>query len=123
MADMMITNADLAIESIGGPGHASPLIETGARFFNDGDRVSYFAEMQAIEACLQRGEPLPSFEAAGPRRRLAFAPDASNCGIVTCGGLCPGINDVIRAIVYEAYQRYRVKRVYGFMYGYQGMVC
>ncbi|TGL47558.1 ATP-dependent 6-phosphofructokinase [Leptospira wolffii] len=62
------------------------------------------------------------FEQAGPRQKIYFDPKEVTAGIVTCGGLCPGINDVIRGIVMELYYRYGVKRILGFPYGYQGLV-
>jgi len=63
----------------------------------------------------------PSFEAAGPREQLFFDPATTSCGIVTCGGLCPGVNDVIRSLVLTAHHRYGIKRVIGFRYGYAGL--
>ncbi|MDR3320729.1 MAG: ATP-dependent 6-phosphofructokinase [Desulfovibrio sp.] len=63
-----------------------------------------------------------SFEAAGPRRKLYFDPGHAKCAIVTCGGLCPGINDVIRAIVMEAYHAYNVPSVLGIPYGLEGFI-
>ncbi|MCH1913886.1 ATP-dependent 6-phosphofructokinase [Leptospira noguchii] len=62
------------------------------------------------------------FEQAGPREKIYFNPQEVTAGIVTCGGLCPGINDVIRGIVMELYYRYGVSRILGFLYGYQGLV-
>ncbi len=62
------------------------------------------------------------FEQAGPRKKIFFDPKEVTAGIVTCGGLCPGINDVIRGIVMELSYRYGVKRILGFPYGYQGLV-
>ena len=64
-----------------------------------------------------------SFEAAGPRAKLFFDPEKASCGIVTCGGLCPGLNDVIRSIVLTAHHRYGVRRVVGFRYGYAGLAA
>ena len=61
-------------------------------------------------------------ELAGPRERLFFDPKAIACGIVTCGGLCPGINDVIRAVTLSLHHHYGVRRVFGFRYGYEGLV-
>jgi 6-phosphofructokinase 1 len=61
------------------------------------------------------------FERAGPRRKIFFEPEKLNCGIVTCGGLCPGLNDVIRTITLSLLWQYRVKAVYGFRYGYAGL--
>lgn len=59
---------------------------------------------------------------AGPRRALFFQPGADlRAGIVTCGGLCPGINDVIRALVLSLNHHYGVRTIYGFRYGYEGL--
>ncbi|MDR2573171.1 MAG: ATP-dependent 6-phosphofructokinase [Desulfovibrio sp.] len=63
-----------------------------------------------------------SFEAAGPRKKLYFDPSRAKCAIVTCGGLCPGINDVIRAIVMEAFHAYNVPSVLGIPYGLEGFI-
>ena len=52
-------------------------------------------------------------ECAGPRERLFFDPATLACGIVTCGGLCPGLNDVIRAIVLSLHHHYGVGRSTG----------
>ena len=76
--------------------------------------------MQAWTA--QGGNPL-AMEAAGPREKLFFDPSQLACGIVTCGGLCPGVNDVIRSIVLSLYHRYGVHKVYGFRFGYEGLVA
>jgi|WetSurMetagenome_2_1015567.scaffolds.fasta_scaffold35370_3 6-phosphofructokinase 1 len=57
---------------------------------------------------------------AGPRELVYFDPKHVNAGICTCGGLCPGINDVIRAIVRCLYIRYGVSRIHGFQYGFKG---
>ena len=61
-------------------------------------------------------------ESAGPRKTLFFDPAKLACGIVTCGGLCPGLNDVIRAIVLSLHHHYGVNKVYGFRFGYEGLV-
>ncbi len=113
---------DFTIPTLGEARFASPLNPKRLLFTNEGDRVLYYAHQSRIEECLCSGRPLPSFEPAGPRPRIYFDSRAVNCGIVTCGGLCPGINDVIRAIVYEGYLQYRVKRIYGFRNGYHGLV-
>jgi 6-phosphofructokinase 1 len=61
------------------------------------------------------------FELAGPRARLFFDPKETRAGIVTCGGLCPGLNDVIRSLFLELHHAYGVKEVLGFRGGYQGL--
>ena len=62
------------------------------------------------------------FEQSGPLEKIYFNPSEVVAGIVTCGGLCPGINDVIRAIFMELHYRYKVPKVLGFRYGYAGLV-
>jgi 6-phosphofructokinase 1 len=61
-----------------------------------------------------------SFECAGPREMIFFEPAKTTAGIVTCGGLCPGLNDIIKGLVMQLWNRYGVHRIYGFRYGYQG---
>jgi 6-phosphofructokinase 1 len=64
----------------------------------------------------------PSFEIAGPREKIYFDPSKVHAAIVTCGGLCPGINDVIRSIVMELWYWYGVKNITGIRYGYRGLL-
>jgi 6-phosphofructokinase 1 len=62
------------------------------------------------------------FEAAGPREMIYFSPQHVHAGIVSCGGLCPGINDVIRAVVRCLWYRDGVRRITGIRYGYKGFL-
>jgi 6-phosphofructokinase 1 len=62
-----------------------------------------------------------SFEVAGPRARLYFDAAQTRAGIVTCGGLCPGLNNVIRSAYHELHHFYGVKEIFGFRNGYQGL--
>jgi 6-phosphofructokinase 1 len=62
------------------------------------------------------------FELAGPRERVFFKGDGTTAGIVTCGGLCPGMNNVIRGLVRRLWYSYSVRRIYGFRYGFLGLV-
>ncbi|MBT3236505.1 MAG: ATP-dependent 6-phosphofructokinase [Bdellovibrionales bacterium] len=62
-----------------------------------------------------------SFERPAPKSKIFFDSSKINVGIVTCGGLCPGLNDVIRSLCYSCLDTYNVKNVYGFRYGYQGL--
>src|SRR5262245_31667833 len=70
-----------------------------------------------------RSQPnaVPLFELAGPRANIFFDPRKTRAGIVTCGGLCPGLNDVIRSLYFELHHGYGVKEVLGFRWGYQGL--
>ncbi len=61
-------------------------------------------------------------EAAGPRQKLYFEPSRAKCAIVTCGGLCPGINDVIRSLVMQTHHAYKVPSILGFRYGLEGFI-
>ncbi len=61
------------------------------------------------------------FELAGPRAKLFFDPDQTRAGIVTCGGLCPGLNDVIRSLFLELHHIYKIREVIGFRGGYVGL--
>ena len=70
------------------------------------------------------GVPPPeeiTFELAGPREKLFFDPKETRAGIVTCGGLCPGMNTVIRSAFLEMHNTYGVKQMLGFRDGYQGL--
>jgi 6-phosphofructokinase 1 len=61
------------------------------------------------------------FEVAGPREKLFFDPKKTRAGVVTCGGLCPGLNNVIRSLVLQLYHGYGVREILGFTNGYQGL--
>ncbi|MBU2053768.1 MAG: ATP-dependent 6-phosphofructokinase [Proteobacteria bacterium] len=67
------------------------------------------------------GTPL-ALEVAGPREKIFFDPSKTKAAIVTCGGLCPGINDVIRALVLELHHGYGVRNIIGIKYGFQGLI-
>ncbi len=60
-------------------------------------------------------------EKAGPREYIHFDPARTRAAIVTCGGLCPGLNNVIRSAFFELHHNYGVKEVFGIPYGYMGM--
>lgn len=93
------------------------------RFVREDEHVLYHSDLGEIRELLEAGQEPPSFEMAGPRERTYFDPATLRCGIVTCGGLCPGLNDVIRAIVMSLSFHYGVKTVFGFRYGYEGLVA
>jgi 6-phosphofructokinase 1 len=92
-----------------------------ANYVRDTDFVRY--DVNAVpgksEGILEASELL---EKAGPREKIFFNPSHVHAGIVTCGGLCPGINDVIRAIVRCLWFRYGVARITGVRYGFKGLL-
>ena len=99
--------------------HGGPL---GVRFRRDSEHILYDDTLSGFDAARASGDAPVSFEVAGPREHIFFDPAKTTAGIVTCGGLCPGLNDVIRSIVLELYRRYHVTKIYGFRYGYQGLI-
>jgi len=91
------------------------------QFVSDDQHVLYHANCSAIKEFLEKDEQPPCFEMAGPREMIYFDPSKVKAGIVTCGGLCPGMNDVIRATVLSLFHHYGVRTVFGFRYGFEGL--
>ena len=110
---------NLMISKLGEARIPSPMFQV--KFVSDEDDLIYHSKRRQIEALVEQGKRLPSFEMAGAREKIYFDPSKLKCGIVTCGGLCPGLNDVIRAIVMGLFYHYGVKAVFGFRYGYEGL--
>ncbi|WP_375001578.1 ATP-dependent 6-phosphofructokinase [Aeromicrobium sp. CTD01-1L150] len=124
----MVTRADLEVRTLGPCTLESPLAhyvggrDTNEYYVAEDDRVLYD---DTVELVRRRGLPLeelPTFETGGARRQIFFDPATTRAGIVTCGGLCPGLNDVIRAIVLELAEHYGVHDVLGFQHGYAGLI-
>ncbi|MCX7713634.1 MAG: ATP-dependent 6-phosphofructokinase [Chthoniobacterales bacterium] len=90
-------------------------------YYSDENRVLVRHLLPEVKASLEKGEELACFEVAGPRKKLFFDPSRTTCGILTCGGICPGLNDVIRSLVITAHFRYGVRRILGFRYGFEGL--
>jgi 6-phosphofructokinase 1 len=111
---------DLTIQRLGDCTVQSPM--SGVRFTGDGEHILFHSDLNEIRRFLDAGIEPPKFEAAGPREKIFFDPATLNCGIVSCGGLCPGLNDVIRSIVLSLHHHYGVRTIYGFQYGYEGLV-
>lgn len=110
----MLEQADLDVKSLGRCTRPTPLGGYHERFVDDAERVLLSADVRDLD------RPL-SFERAGPREKIYFDPASIACGIVTCGGLCPGLNDVIRSLVMTASYGYGVKRILGFRFGFAGL--
>ena len=125
----MLQATDLEIKTLGPCKIDSPLgkLVTDRRpsYHNvdESDRVLFDDTTSVLAARGLPVEELPAFEPAGARRRIFFDPSKTRAGIVTCGGLCPGLNDVIRALVLELNYHYGVKKIHGFCNGYQGFIA
>jgi 6-phosphofructokinase 1 len=118
---------DLHIRTLGECRHTSPFSawladkQTTPHFVHEDDRVMLDDTISVITA--NTTADLPSFECAGPRRKIYFDPARTTVGIVSCGGLCPGVNNVIRGVVQELTVHYRVRRILGFRNGLKGLTA
>jgi 6-phosphofructokinase 1 len=124
---MDFETVDTTIDILGEPKIDSPLLKNGYDydsdvFVDEENRVLIHVNEKSIQRMLELGKKPPAFEVAGPRRKIYFDPSKIRCALVTCGGLCPGLNDIIRSVVLELYHRYGVKRIYGIKYGLQGFM-
>jgi 6-phosphofructokinase 1 len=122
----MTDNLDFTIETLGKPSIQSPIKMAKKR----GEGIAYYVNDDQLirlntsvipghQDAINRTEAL---ECAGPREMIYFSPAHVHAGIVSCGGLCPGLNDVIRAIVRCLWYRYGVNRISGIRYGYLGFL-
>ncbi len=116
---MTLGDLNFEVSRLGEGRIPSPL--KGNYFVKDDERVLFHSGLSEVKKYVEGGKTLPSFEKAGPRQRIYFDPSKLKCGIVTCGGLCPGLNSVIREITLSLYHNYGVRAVYGFRYGYEGL--
>lgn len=110
------------IATLGATEYTSPLRMSFVAGDDIGDFMSDHLRL-AYEPRFVPGEKLGelSFELAGPRHKLFFDPAKTCAAIVTCGGLCPGINNIIRSLVQELLLNYEIAKVLGIRYGYQGL--
>jgi 6-phosphofructokinase 1 len=119
--------SDLWVKALGPCRFESPV---GARLgpgvmhpVGEADRVLLDDQLAKLLASAVHASEMPCFELAGPRNRIYFDPATLRAGIVTCGGLCPGINNVVRGIVLELTHAYGCKEIFGFRYGFEGLVA
>jgi len=119
---------DFLISTLGKGGVISPLKKSQRvdsldhHFVEDNERIIYDTSIENFTKCIKTGKSPVSFEKAGPRENLFFEPAKTKVAIVTCGGLCPGLNNVIRSLVNELYYRYGITRIFGIRYGYEGLI-
>ncbi|MGQ9634077.1 MAG: ATP-dependent 6-phosphofructokinase [Bryobacteraceae bacterium] len=119
----MLKPQDLKVENLGERRFQSPLRfslsgeDTGRLFTPDEAHLLYRADFARPEEV----QPELAFERAGPREHIYFEPERTTAAIVTCGGLCPGLNNVIRSVYLQLHHNYGVRRVLGIRYGYRGL--
>ena len=117
---------DFSIDELGKRSIKSPITMSTTR----GDKIANYVtddEYVRLNINVKPGVQKPIkknqvLQCAGPREILYFSPANVHAGIVTCGGLCPGLNDVIRAVVRCLWHRYGVRRISGIQYGYKGFL-
>ena len=124
---LSITPDDLRVRRIGEPAILSPMARlvqgrvSSPHYVHESDRVLLDDTLIGAEARLCSVTDLPSLEPGGPREYIYFDPSRTRAGIVTCGGLCPGLNNVIRGLVLELADNYGVTDVAGFRDGFRGL--
>lgn len=92
-------------------------------FTKDDERVFVSSSVKRMQGFLASGKIPPTFEKAGPHEKIFHDPAWSRAAILTAGGLCPGLNNVIKGIVEILITDYGVKTIYGIRYGYKGLVA
>jgi 6-phosphofructokinase 1 len=119
---------DFTIRTLGTARITSPMAamlearRTTEHYVNEADRILYDDTLAGVSS-RDRSVDLPSMEPGGPRAKIFFDPSKTRVAIVTCGGLCPGLNDVIAGLVRTLTYHYQVRRVIGIRNGYQGFVA
>jgi 6-phosphofructokinase 1 len=116
---------DLLIQTLGPCTIPSPLANQkleGFHFIDDRERILFDTVYHHESANGEWRDPL-TMEMAGPKGEIYFDPSKTTAAIVTCGGICPGINNVIRSLVMTLHYRYGVRRILGVQYGYQGFIA
>lgn len=123
-----MNNEDFQITSLGKCNVISPLKQSKRddspvyKFVRDDERILYDVSLDSFKKCREEGCTPVSFEKAGPKEMIFFEPAKTKVGIVTCGGICPGLNNVIRSLVNQLTYRYGINRIIGIMYGYEGFI-
>lgn len=122
----MFSGTETQVESLGECRYDSPLTplldyrQYSVNYVEESDRILLDNTMSWIQGQGVPLDQLPGLEPAGPRRQIFFEPSQMKAAIVTCGGLCPGLNNVIRSLVNEFTRLYKIKKVYGIQNGYRG---
>jgi 6-phosphofructokinase 1 len=113
----------ISVSTLGDPHLTSPLNRTstpgdGAAKFIPPHR--YVRRRVEVDEDIKDGEEM-LFEKSGAREKIYFDPTQTRAALVTCGGLCPGLNDVIRSVFMELHMNYGVKEIIGIRHGFQGL--
>ena len=107
------------IEQLGEASHSNPCSQE--IFVEDAEKIIFSSQIKNLDHQLKTCKQLPAFEKAGARKRIFHNPESTRAAIITCGGLCPGLNNVIKGLVNVLEQDYGVKEIVGIRYGYKGL--
>jgi len=92
---------------------------------NDDSKILATADYQTLKLFQEADLPMPIFLEAGPRAKLYHSPSEINVAIVTTGGLAPGINAVVHAIVKRHCKTYGMSmqgNIWGIRNGFKGLL-
>ena len=123
----MQKNNNFRITNLGEPTKISPIHLSKTKgdnifnFIDDSERILAEVQLKNLFSSLEKGTQPDSYERSGPREKVFFEGKNTTAAIVTCGGLCPGINNVIRSLVMALHYFYGIKRVIGIPYGFEGL--
>ena len=118
----MIKQTNFSIDQLGDatlPNSASK--SRYVKFHSDAERILYHHLLADIEKDQESNIAPTGFEIAGPRQKIFFNPIKSHAAVLTCGGLCPGLNAVIRGVVLQLWYFYGCQHITGIRYGYNGL--
>jgi 6-phosphofructokinase 1 len=119
---------DFLVSTLGRGNVVSPLRQSRKdnnpvyQFVDNSERILFDPSLAGFVRYSESGNMPVSFEKAGPREHIYFEPAKTKVAIVTCGGLCPGLNNVIRSLVNELHYRYGITRIAGIRYGFEGLI-
>lgn len=109
--------SDFRIDTLGDANFPNPVLSSPEQKFTD-DKRRLLLDPHVINGVVKELDV--SVEVGGPRSKIYFEPAKTTAVIVTCGGLCPGLNGVVRALTLQMWHRYGVRRILGIKFGYQG---
>ena len=112
-------NFDFQVQQLGAREHANP--STHEIFIDDGERIAFSSQIKNLQHQFADKLPPPAFEKAGARKTIFHNPASTRAAIITCGGLCPGLNNVIKGLVNVLEESYGVENIFGIRYGYKGL--
>ena len=110
---------DFSIENLGETQYSNP--SKSEIFVDDTERIIFSSQLKNLKHQLEICSELPSFEKAGARQEIFHNPVPTKAAIITCGGLCPGLNNVIKELVNVLEQDYGITDIFGIRYGYKGL--